>query len=1795
MRKLKLIRFFVSETKRNAWFVGKKAMKKKIAELLNANIRNFLVRGGAIAVAVALLLTSVNVPAYAYETVEEVKAEATTEATEQILLKSEEQSTNTNDNIDNTENNQQNSEGILPIDVSENSSNEESIEIQESTENQESDTVTDTEDSKSESEENTTVEQLQNTLDEITSDENVSEEVTNSNDALASTFSQNISVDGVKISIDAGAGVFPEGAYAKAVKVSTADANRVEEAVEEVRHEDRNVAASYTFDITIFDKDGKEIEPDNEKGSVRVSFEMEEVSNVNLDTEVYHVEETDFGLNATELSVEEVAGNEDAVVVETDGFSYYTVEFTYGALKYVLEGDSKVDLNTILETVGIDVNGEITEVRGSNDSLFRPFQEVGVWYVEAVTAFTSKESLYVTIGGTEYEVIVTDATGSWTLLKSAMSGSSVSDYESYFTIDDSDGRKITLKSDITCAAGESGPLTVNSGSTVILDLNGYTIDRALTSAVANGNVITNKGNLTIKDSSIGNAGKITGGKNDGDGGGIIQNGGSLRVEGGSIDDNQAKNKGGGIYISNQVEVNILGDASITNNLTTNPTGSGGGGGIFVYNPSKLTIGGNATISNNISADAGGGIKIYANNATEETISEVRISGSAKIDSNESKYASDGGGGICIQNGGKLYISGNASISNNRAANAGGGLKIYGGFTTLSVSENVKVSGNYAAKGGGGIYVTNADAKFVLTGGSITGNTTDDCGGGIYFNNGSTEISSVNISGNNAVKDGGGVYYKNGTLTMGGNTVVDSNVKGGTKSGDAYIGGTKNNVYLVSGKTITLGTGSNNVPAPTTGMKVGVITATAPTAAKSVQITTGGTGTTAYEENFFSDVSSNSVYLGSGANLYFGIPSITISKVKESGSVEIADPVYAAPVDEDFFNVIATNFKSSIQLKLEWKDSTGNWTETTPGGITASLKNKLIHIKTTATTNSGAYELRVTNSKADEAADFVCGTATLNIKKAPGSITDISAISKVYDGNPVLIPTVTRSGDGAITCQYKVKDADDTTYTSEAPRNAGDYTVKVTVAEGTNYNSVSQTKNFAISKADCIVTAPTGKTGLIYTGVNQDLLETLGSAEGGTIQYSDAEDGAYSGTMPLGMNAGDYEVWYKVTGDDNHNDVNPVKISVKIDEAECEFTAPSPLTIIYDGTEKNLVSAGVTTHGTFWYSLTGNESDFTTSVPKATAKGDYTVYYKIVGDRNHKDVSVKTVQASIGKTTRSGITVSMGNYTYGQSSPLPVPVTNPARDDLPEIPTIQYFYNETGNNAGGTEWTSSIASTDLDAGTYYMYALIKPTDSYQEFTTPITQFTVSKTTEYEVTAPLGKLTYGQTLSQAMLAGGSASKQGDFAWDASVKNVKPNVSASGVTEYDMVFTPSGDDALNYAPKICKAKVDVTPKTATPTITNLRIDGSGNVTEELVGEIDDPLVYDRDYTRVVVSNPGTVSTDYIIDYTFKDNYTGTMQKKVSVPNGQKEDDNIISTVEKDPEAEEKYSPEIQPISYDDSKKVINEDIRKLSEKQADAQKEKAQAIVDKINAGEENDIVYDAELSVEMKALDDVSEEDEESIKKEAENIPGVNEDVRYIDISVYLTYKVQIGTQASTQVVKAKEQIHDLGSTSETITIEVPAELSVVPAGYERTYYVIRAHKNNDGGIDTTLLASSKTKKITFSSSKFSTYALLYADTKINTPTPSDRPIEEPGGMGWFWGFLRNSKKSELEENTGNEESSGEIVVMPVAYAAAPTVVTPITTPGFKSPKTGDSKEVYVFVGLLIIGVAVFLSGRKKKTH
>lgn len=147
------------------------------------------------------------------------------------------------------------------------------------------------------------------------------------------------------------------------------------------------------------------------------------------------------------------------------------------------------------------------------------------------------------------------------------------------------------------------------------------------------------------------------------------------------------------------------------------------------------------------------------------------------------------------------------------------------------------------------------------------------------------------------------------------------------------------------------------------------------------------------------------------------------------------------------------------------------------------------------------------------------------------------------------------------------------------------------------------------------------------------------------------------------------------------------------------------------------------------------------------------------------------------------------------------------NDAPSAPSLTYqvgdgravYYYGTENTAsGGTKW-ENMQPTTLDAGTYYMYAVIGETDNYREFTTAAVQFVVEKATP-TYKKPTGVTAkYGQTLGDIALATPEGTTPGTWSW----QTPQTVLDKIGSHTYDANFKP---DDPNYK-GVVGAAIDVT----------------------------------------------------------------------------------------------------------------------------------------------------------------------------------------------------------------------------------------------------------------------------------------------------------------------------------------------------------------------------------------------------
>lgn len=178
------------------------------------------------------------------------------------------------------------------------------------------------------------------------------------------------------------------------------------------------------------------------------------------------------------------------------------------------------------------------------------------------------------------------------------------------------------------------------------------------------------------------------------------------------------------------------------------------------------------------------------------------------------------------------------------------------------------------------------------------------------------------------------------------------------------------------------------------------------------------------------------------------------------------------------------------------------------------------------------------------ADQITGMKKASITFAAAPVAKFGLI---YNGSAqTLLETAPAANGGTI--KYSIDDQ--VTWQEELPKgtNAGQYVIYYKAFGDGNYNdSDFNLCNVSIAKANITVTAPAAIENLVYSGAAQ-ALTTGGSADGGEIRFSSAKDGNYSEDVIAATNASSYEVWYKVIGDNNHNDTEPAKIDVSIAKA-----------------------------------------------------------------------------------------------------------------------------------------------------------------------------------------------------------------------------------------------------------------------------------------------------------------------------------------------------------------------------------------------------------------------------------------------------------------------------------------------------------------------------------------------------------------------------------------------------------------------------------------------------------------------
>ncbi|MBR3510171.1 MAG: InlB B-repeat-containing protein, partial [Lachnospiraceae bacterium] len=253
------------------------------------------------------------------------------------------------------------------------------------------------------------------------------------------------------------------------------------------------------------------------------------------------------------------------------------------------------------------------------------------------------------------------------------------------------------------------------------------------------------------------------------------------------------------------------------------------------------------------------------------------------------------------------------------------------------------------------------------------------------------------------------------------------------------------------------------------------------------------------------------------------------------------------------------------------------------------------------------------------------------------------------------------------------------------------------------HKVTRTVALTVNKADgtAATVNPANRT---YDGTSKALASVTSEAVGGEMKYvlggngTTAPTEGWGSSIPTATDAGTYYVWYKVVGDENHNDAAPACITVTIGKKALTITADSAAKV-YDTTALTKdsytntdLAAGDSIESV---TITGSQTTAASSdnVPSgAVIKNggtDVTANYQIT----YVNGTLTVTQA-----TTNTVTVDITGWTYGESANAPTSGADFGAN------TVTYSYSDAQDG-------TYTATVPVNAGTWYVKASVAETADY----------------------------------------------------------------------------------------------------------------------------------------------------------------------------------------------------------------------------------------------------------------------------------------------------------------------------------------------------------------------------------------------------------------------------------------------------------------------------------------------------
>ena len=379
--------------------------------------------------------------------------------------------------------------------------------------------------------------------------------------------------------------------------------------------------------------------------------------------------------------------------------------------------------------------------------------------------------------------------------------------------------------------------------------------------------------------------------------------------------------------------------------------------------------------------------------------------------------------------------------------------------------------------------------------------------------------------------------------------------------------------------------------------------------------------------------------------------------------------------------------------------------------TASVENVTVKVMNgdveisgdTAVSDAGVYNVTATANKNYV---FVADTVTqytFEITKAPITLS-VSVEGWTY-GEAANDPVITgNDGNGAVTYLYKGDGYSD----SAVPKNAGTYSLEITVAEKENYQGGKASCEFTIEKA--VVTVPTIED-KAYTG------EILTADIADTDEYEVVENNG-------GTDVATYDVVIRLKDADNYkwsDGTQTADITLEFHIVASGNSWTTPLSIVgwtygkYSADVNAPVYKAEKGNDTAVVEVrlkTGTDTDYATGVDLSTlGAGDYYMRVRVPKTEEYGGLSA-VVEFTVSKAAIS-VTVSIDGWTYGEAANLPTVDGNTASGE------VTYSYVGTGDTAYEASETAP-----ENAGTYKVTATVAETTNYFGATAE-KEFTIAK--------------------------------------------------------------------------------------------------------------------------------------------------------------------------------------------------------------------------------------------------------------------------------------------------------------------------------------------------------------------------------------------------------------------------------------------------------------------------------------